>query len=142
MREEEQRIGDYTKTKSVSNEIRSSLIQLIEKLVEIKEYRMDTLFLAVNLVDRYLSSVNPSKRISCVGSIAVCCLLIAAKLEEPKNPSFNNMCKLLEKLEVVKVKKNTICIIESQILLELDLTVRNVVPISFLERYLRLYGMD
>ena len=142
MREEEHLIGNYTKTKSVPNEIRSSLIQLIEKLVEIKEYRMDTLFLAVNLVDRYLGSVNPSKRISCVGSIAVCCLLIAAKLEEPKNPSFDNMCKLLEKLQIVKIKKSTICIIESQILLELDLTIRNVVSISFLERYLRLYGMD
>ena len=103
---------------------------------------MDTLFLAVGLVDRYLSSVSPSNRISCFGSLAVCCLLIAAKLEEPRTPSFNNMCKLLDKLQVVKIKKSTICKIESQILLELDLTIRHVASISFLERYLRLYGMD
>ena len=79
------------------------MIQLIEKLVEIKEYRIDTLYLAVSLLDRYLGTVELSERVPCYGSLAVSCLLIAAKLEEPICPNYKNMCKLLDKLQVVKI---------------------------------------
>ena len=98
MRKEEFCIGNYTKTSSITNETRASLIQLIEKLVEIKNYRMDTLFLAISLLDRFLASMKPETKKLCLGSLSICCLLIAVKLEEPKIPSYNNMCKLLEQL--------------------------------------------
>lgn len=58
MRKEEFRIGNYTKKSSVSKETRAALIQLIEKLVEIKNYRMDTLFLATSLLDRFLANMK------------------------------------------------------------------------------------
>ena len=41
------------------------MIQFIEKVAELKEYRLDTLFLAVNIIDRYLARTNSSNRISC-----------------------------------------------------------------------------
>ena len=62
MRGDEIRIGNYTKTSNVSNETRTSLIQLIEKLVEIKEYRMDTLFLAISLLDKFLANMKPEAK--------------------------------------------------------------------------------
>ena len=105
MRYEEELLGDYTLADKVTNTTRASLVQLIEKLVELKEYRIETLFLAVSLMDSYLTKVKGDKRITCLGSLAVSCLLIAAKLEEPKTPSSFNMCRLLESLDLVKITK-------------------------------------
>ena len=79
------------------------MIQFIEKVAELKEYKLDTLFLAVNITDRYLVKAKPSNRIVCFGSLAICSLLIAAKLTEPMSPNFNNMCRLLDKLKVVEI---------------------------------------
>lgn len=142
MRREEILIGDYTNDSSVSNQTRSAMLNLMEKLGEIKEYTIDTFFLAVSLLDRYLASVTPSKRVKCLGSLAVTCLLIAVKLEEPVSPSYNNMCKLLAKLNVVQIEKSALFDYESQVLLTLDFSIRNVGSIHFLERYLRLFGLD
>ena len=118
------------------------MLNLMEKLGEIKEYSIDTFFLAVSLLDRYLAKVPADKRLPCLGSLAVTCLLIAVKLEEPVTPSYNNMCKLLAKLKVVKIEKRTIQYYENQVLQELDFSIRNVGSIHFLERYLRLFGLD
>ena len=118
------------------------MLNLMEKLGEIKEYTIDTFFLAVSLLDRYLASTTPDKRVKCLGSLAVTCLLIAVKLEEPVSPSYNNMCKLLAKLKVVKIEKYTLFDYESQVLMTLDFSIRNVGSIHFLERYLRLFGLD
>ena len=79
------------------------MIKFIEKVAELKEYKLDTLFLAVNITDRYLVKTKPSNRIVCFGTLAICCLLIAAKLMEPMSPNFNNMCKLLDNLKVVEI---------------------------------------
>ena len=142
MRREEILIGDYTVNSSVSNQTRSAMLNLMEKLGEIKEYTIDTFFLAVSLLDRYLATVTPTKRVKCLGSLAVTCLLIAVKLEEPVSPSYNNMCKLLAKLKVVQIEKGTLFDYENQVLLTLDFSIRNVGSIHFLERYLRLFGLD
>ena len=74
---------------------------------------METLFLTVNLFDNYLTKTKDEERISCLGSIVVACILIAAKLEEPITPNFNNMCKLLERLDLVKIDKTTLFHIET-----------------------------
>ena len=97
MRRTEVRIGDYTKSGDLSNEKRNSIISLVEKLAELKNYKMETLSLAVSIVDRYLAKVDKNERVKCLGSIAVSCLLLAAKLEEPISPNYNNMCRLLDK---------------------------------------------
>ena len=77
----------------------------MSKLTEIKGYKIETLFLATNLLDSYLANVKQVKRYQCLGSLTVCCLLIAAKIEEPRVPSFGNMCRFLEKNKVVKISK-------------------------------------
>ena len=118
------------------------MLNLIEKLGEIKEYSIDTFFLAVSLLDRYLANVAVEERVSCLGSLAVTCLLIAVKLEEPVTPSYNNMCKLLAKLKVVKIAKSTICDYENKVLSALDFSIRYAGSLNFLDRFLRLYGLD
>ena len=110
--------------------------------MEIKEYRIETLFLAVYLIDSYLRKVKGNKRISCLGSLTVGCLLIAAKVEEPVIPNFFNMCRLLERLDLVKISKDTLIDTESKILIALDFSIHRVISLNFLDRYLRLYGMD
>ena len=78
-----------------------------------KEYKLDTLFLAVSITDRYLAKLNFSSSRVCFGSLAICCLLIAAKLMEPVVPNFNNMCRLLDKIGVVKIQKSNIIAYEA-----------------------------
>ena len=142
MREEEKLIGDYTRSSSITNKTRASMILLIERLSENKEYTIDTICLAISLLDRYLAISEKVRRVSCLGTIAVSCLLIAAKVEEAIIPSYKNMCNLLAKLQLVTIKPSQICACEKQILIALDFSVRHVASINFLERYLRLYGMD
>ena len=100
------------------------------------------MFLTINLLDNYLTKTKAEERISCLGSLTVGCLLIAAKLEEPITPNYNNMCRLLERLDLVKIEKSTLFDVETKVLLALDFSIRNVISLNFLDRYLRLLGMD
>ena len=100
------------------------------------------MFLAISLLDNYLAKSKAEERIPCLGSLVVGCLLIAAKLEEPVTPNYNNMCNLLEKLDLVQIGKSTLIQIEMEVLLALDFSTRNVISLNFLDRYLRLLGMD
>ena len=57
------------------------MVLLIEDLALIKEYKVETLYLAVSLVDRYLVHIAVvSKQAPCLITLSVVCLLIAAKL--------------------------------------------------------------
>ena len=72
------------------------MVMLIEQLVEIREYKMETIFTAVSLADRYLVSVAVKKeQVPCLISLAVVSVLMAAKLEQPISPSFDRMIHVL-----------------------------------------------
>ena len=59
------------------------MVLLMEELYEIKGYKIETLFLAVNLADRYLVYVAFSDvEAPCLVTLAVTCILMAAKLEQ------------------------------------------------------------
>ena len=111
------RIGNYTVSDEVTNSLRKSSIGLLSKLTTIKGYKVETLFLATNLLDRYLANVKKDERVLCLGSLTVCCLLIATKAEEPKTPSYGNMCRLLEKNKVVTISKKSLYAIEREVLI-------------------------
>ena len=100
MQKQEEPIGDYTSNISVSLQItshaRQQMIFLIEELHELKQYKIETLFLAVDLADRYLVYVAFSEaRDPCLVTLAATCILMAAKLEEPISPSFLRMINLI-----------------------------------------------
>ena len=58
------------------------MVLLIEKLSIAKNYKKETYYLAVSIADRYLVYVVVSeKEAPCLVTLAVTCILMAAKLE-------------------------------------------------------------
>ena len=98
---QERAIGNYTERKSpLNNEIthveRLHLVLLVEQLNTVKNYKAETGYLAVSLVDRYLDKwVEGKAHLSCLITLGLTCLLMAAKIEQSLQPSFNRMIKLL-----------------------------------------------
>ena len=108
-----------------------------------KQYKRETLYLAVSLADRYLVYAAFSKKEPpCLVTLAVTCVLLAAKLEEPISPSFTRMINLLAEQQQTILEKQALIDLEEQIIKMLDFSVRTVSPCHFLERYLRLFGID
>ena len=75
-------------------------------------------------------------------NLAVTCLLLAAKLEEHISPSYERMIRLVKSLHKVSIKKIEIRDLEEQIIKRLDFGLRSIYSIQFLERYVRLLGVD
>ena len=59
------------------------MVLLIEELHALKKYKLETLYLAVSLADRYLVyiAVCEEKEPTSLITLAVTCILMAAKLE-------------------------------------------------------------
>jgi len=61
-----------------------------------KEYKNETLFIAANILDRYIGMIGlpnfPRKEMLNLATISI---LMAAKLEQPISPSFRRMINLL-----------------------------------------------
>ena len=86
MRRQEEAIGDYTIYEAcslkITNHARQQMVLLIEELHAIKQYKIETLYLAVSLADRYLVYIALSeKEPPCLVTLAVTCILLAAKIE-------------------------------------------------------------
>ena len=61
-----------------------------------KDYKLETLFQAVGLADKYLASiVDKGIEAPCLVNVAVTSVLMAAKLEEAIQPCFDIMINLL-----------------------------------------------
>ena len=58
-RDKDLAVGDYAvnHTRTVSSYARNQVVLLIEELHETRNYMIETLYTAVNLVDRYLSCI-------------------------------------------------------------------------------------
>ena len=92
MLSQEKAIGDYTQSsKKIPSEVRQQMVLLIEDLHYEKQYKLETLYQAVALVDKYFKriKVRNKKKLDIV-NIAVTSLLMAAKIEEAIFTSFNN----------------------------------------------------
>lgn len=75
---------------------RSYGIQKIFDLHAKKEYKNETLFIAANIMDRYIYMVGASNfPKSQMVNLATICVLMSAKLEQPISPSFTRMINLL-----------------------------------------------
>ena len=85
---------------------RSYGIQRIFALHAKKGYKHETLFVAANIMDRYIYMLGPTNfhKSEMVG-LATISMLMAAKLEEPMSPSFNKMISLLTDEEKKYVSK-------------------------------------
>ena len=123
MLRQEEAIGDYTKTLNlqITRKARKQMVLLIEEIHAVKQYKIVTLYLAVSLADRYLVYLAFSeKEMPCLITLAVACLLLAAKIEEPVSPSFTRMIKLIAEFQQVSLEKQEIIDLEENVIILLD----------------------
>lgn len=101
----------------VSYEGRESMITLLEALNTQKKYKLETLYLALSLCDRYLVNLAIANETApSLITLAVTATLMAAKLEEPLQPNFSRMVRLVKsqwdvpmtKLELVNLEERII----------------------------------
>ena len=136
-------IGDYIcfnqVNKGVSEVARKHMITLMEDLNRIKDYKEETLYLAASIADRYLVNLAV-KRIAapCLIRLAIVSILMAAKLEQPIQPSFNRMVKLVSDQWDVKLTRQDLLDLEENIIRTLDFDLRSVSPLHFLHRFQRV----
>lgn len=89
MRRTEFAIGDYISTQNseyeanlMTDATRAHMITLLETLNNYKCYKEETLYLAVSLCDRYLSSLSKKNfQPTCFILLAITATVLAAKLE-------------------------------------------------------------
>lgn len=122
---------------------RSYAIQKIFELHRKKEYKMETLFTAAQIFDRYLYTLGfecfPRDHMT---QLATVCMLMAAKLEQPISPSFSRMIYLLHDDERMYISKEALIKLEAQILVTLGFDFNFPGPMQSLERYLRILDYD
>lgn len=143
-------IGDYIakfsampSVASFSYQERERLISIIQDLTKKKEYKQETMHLAGNLADRYLSiALQQGKPVPNLFALGATVMLMAAKLEQPISPSFNRMLALLPSSEQSRITKQDIINLEEQILITLNFSLHAAGPIPFVERFQRLFGLD
>ena len=115
------------------------MIVIIQELHRLKNYKVETLFVASTIADVYLAYLaDKNERIPNLVNFATISILIAAKLEEAVSPSFNRMIGLLKVEQRLAVTKEILIALEFKIItsLQMNLTFQTVVP--FLERFIRM----
>ena len=106
-----------------------------------KGYRLESLFAAQNIFDRYLSMVGhwtfTEERYVVLATISV---LMSAKLEQDTSPSFNRMISLLNNREDKCISKKALVDLEYEIIFRFGCDFNFPGPIETLERFLRVLG--
>lgn len=122
---------------------RSYGIQKIFELHFKKDYKIETLFIAAGIFDRFLAIHGiqnlPRKKVCCLSTTS---MLLAAKLEQSMSPSYSKMIALLSPAEQGRISKNDIYDMEADILTELGCDFNFPGPVQSMERYLRILGYD
>ena len=79
------------------NYTREQLVLVIESLHDTKGYKLETLYLAVRLADRFLAHrIGNEEPKPCLLTLPVTCLIIAAKIHEEMSPSVPRMLALMD----------------------------------------------
>lgn len=104
---------------------------------------METLFLAVDIADRYLAllavlhTVSPS-----LIELGVICIMLAAKINEHLSPSYYNIIKIINSQQQKKLLyRSSLLNIESKVLNALCFDLHSDTMLFFLERYQRIFGL-
>ena len=75
---------------------RQTMVLLMEEIATIKGYKELTVFLAVNIADRYLAKLSTlAHPMPPIVTLGVVSLLLAVKMNEPMGPNFGNMILLI-----------------------------------------------
>jgi hypothetical protein len=156
--EESHRIGNYfscatnaaysnflkssDSSRIITRSQRSLAVYLMIELNLKRSYEIDTLFMAVNVMDRYLAMAGHwNVRPEDLDTLACSCLLIAAKLEQPQVPNYQNMIYAYDDLkgqEQSTMTKADIKAMEEKVLVQLGFDFNFSSPRHFLDRYIRI----
>ena len=128
--------GYITKQMDINEKMRAILIDwLIEVHLKFK-LLPETLFLTVNLIDRYLEKIQVQRtKLQLVG---VTSMLIASKYEEIYAPEVRDFVYITDKAYT----KEEILQMEKNILNELDFNITFISSYRFLERLSKILGSD
>ena len=122
------------------------MVALISELHKKKMYRKETLFIALGLLDRYLSRLvqtEAEKRSLDLVLLAAVCLLMAAKLNQPLSPSFYQMIRLLdEEYQDDPYCKQKMIDLEFSIVQYLQFDLQIQTPLMFIGRFLMFFAID
>lgn len=108
---------------------------LLDWLIEVHyKFKLlpETLYLCINLIDRYLQKVVdiPKKRLQLLGGT---CMLIAAKNEEYRAPELKDICYIMDNAYA----KSDVLDMECKVLNTLAFGITTASPLQFLEFYSR-----
>ena len=119
------------------------MITLLEALNYEKGYKAETFYLAVSICDRYLVNLLINdERAPCLIMLSVVATLMAAKLEQPMQPNFNRMARLVKNKWDVTMTRQELIDLEKDVIDRLDFELQYTGPLLFLERFLRIYSLD
>jgi len=125
-----------TRQTDINSKMRAILIDwLVEVHLKFK-LRDETLFLTVNIIDRYLSCVVITRdKLQLVGVTA---LLISSKFEEIYFPELKEFVDITDKTYT----KEQILEMEGRILHKLNFELNATSSLKFLDRYTRVHNLD
>ena len=143
----EKSIGNYFKLKSCQLgfpvKARETMVQLMEELHQARGYNEHTLHIAVSIADRYLAYLaRRGEKAPLLSHLTVICLLMAAKLNEPLVPAFENMVNMINGWQRDHMTNKDLVILEERIIKALEFELNWTTPLHFLERFQRLFGLD
>ena len=150
MLKEEQAIGNYIDAENlpstiISKSCRKFLIQMVQSLHQVKNYKEETLYLAISIADRYLVNLvirGEDKPVD-FPSLAVSCLFLAAKIEQPFRTSLKRLVVAANQISgLTNISQKKIKNYETKVVLELEFSMHFISPLDFLERFIRIFGMD
>jgi cyclin B len=128
--------GFMANQKEINENMRAILIDwLIDVHLKFKLWS-ETLFLTINLIDRYLAATNVKK--SDLQLIGVSCMLIASKYEEIYPPTLKDFVYICNSGFTAK----DILATEQKVLFALDFDIKSHSQYRFLERYSKHAKLD
>ena len=130
-------IGDYVSLPNnsikVTEEVRIYMVTVIVEIHRIKNYKEETLYLACSIADRFLALLTVLGHGSpCLIRLAFVSILMAAKMEEPIQPSFNRMVRLVANEWNFTTTKEELVQLERQVITLLDFDLQFQGPLFFL----------
>ncbi|KAK9690499.1 hypothetical protein RND81_09G132300 [Saponaria officinalis] len=130
--EDESRVNDYMgKQPDINEKMRSILMDWLIEVHHKFELRQETLYLTVNIIDRFLSvKAVPRKELQLVG---IASMLIACKYEEIWAPEVNDFVQISDKAYV----REQVLAMEKAILGKLEWYLTVPTPYMFLARYVK-----
>ncbi|XP_057527417.1 G2/mitotic-specific cyclin S13-7-like isoform X1 [Amaranthus tricolor] len=132
MAEDENRLIDYMGSQpDINDKMRSILVDWLIEVHYKFELRKETLYLTINIIDRFLSMmVVPRKELQLVG---IASMLLACKYEEIWAPEVNDFVHIADKAYV----REQVLAMEKVILEKLEWYLTVPTPYMFLTRYIK-----